>query len=132
MTESQPPRPTDAEFGILRVLWKKGPSTVRQIQDALTDDVTVSGTSVLKLLQIMTGKNLVQRDASARAHIFAARLTEQQTQKQLTDHLMDRVFDGSAARLAVRALSSRPSTPDEMAEIGELIEWFKNQEGGEG
>jgi predicted transcriptional regulator len=113
------------------VLWKRGPSTVREIQQALADDGAVSGTSVLKLLQIMTGKRLVHRDSSARAHVFRPRLSEQQTQKQLLDHLLDRAFDGSAARLALRALSTRPSSAEELAEIEELIERSKQREGGE-
>ena len=132
MTESQAPRPTDAELGILRVLWKQGPSTVREIQSALADDETVSGTSVLKLLQIMSDKGLVRRDASARAHVFESRVSEQQTQTRLMDHLVDGAFGGSAVRLALRALSSRPSSAKELAEIRELIEQFKSREGREG
>ena len=129
MTDSKPPRPTDAELGILRVLWNRGPSRVREIQEALVDDGAVSGSSVLKLLHIMTGKGLVHRDASSRAHVFSSRLDEQQTQAQLTDHLVDRAFDGSAARLALRALASRPSSPQDLAEIEELIERFKQGKG---
>ncbi len=131
MSHSQPPRPTDAELGILRVLWRRGPSTVRQLQLSLADDVDVSAASVLKLLQIMAGKRLVRRDASSRAHVFEATWSEQQTQKQLMDHLVDRAFDGSAVRLALRALSSRPSSREELAEIRELIERFKEREGDE-
>jgi predicted transcriptional regulator len=131
MTDSQPPRPTDAELGILRVLWKRGSSTVRKIQADLADSVDVSATSVLKLLQIMSGKGLVRRDASSRAHLFEATLGERQTQKQLMDHLVDRAFDGSAVRLALRALSSRPSSREELAEIRELIERFREREGDE-
>jgi len=131
MTDPQPPRPTDAELAILRVLWKRGPSTVREIQAALVDDGAVSGTSVLKLLHIMAGKGLVHRDASARAHVFTSRLSEQQTQAQLMDHLVDGAFAGSAARLALRALASRPSSAQDLAEIEKLIERFKNRKGGE-
>ena len=128
MTQPTPRRPTDAEFGILGVLWKRGPSTVRGIQDALAGDGAVSGTSVLKLLQIMEGKGLVQRDASARAHIFRALVGESETQQLLTQHLVNRAFGGSAARLALRALASVPSSPEELAEIEDLIERFKQRE----
>lgn len=131
MTDAPALRPTDAELGILRVLWKHGPSTVRRIQGALADDDAVSGTSVLKLLQIMSEKGLVHRDASARAHVFAATASEQQTQTRLIEHLVDGAFGGSAVRLALRALSSRPSSPEEMAEIRELVERFKDGEGDE-
>ncbi len=130
MNQPTPPRPTDAELGILRVLWSCGPCTVRQIQDALADDGTVSGTSVLKLLQIMIAKGIVERDASARAHVFRARVSERQTQEQLTEHLVERAFGGSAARMVLRALSSRRSSPEELAEIEELIEQFKSRGGG--
>ena len=126
MTQRQPPRPTDAELGILRVLWKRGPSTVREARDDLAEDVGY--TTVLKLLQIMTQKGLVERDVSGRAHVYRARLSEQKTQTQLLDHLADRAFGGSAARLALRALSSRSSSPEELAEIRNLIARF-NEEG---
>lgn len=132
MSRGKAPRPTDAELGILRVLWRRGPCTVRQIQRALTGSGAVSGASVLKLLHIMVGKGLVDRDASRRAHVFAPRFGEQEVQQQLMDHLVDGAFEGSAARLALRALASRPSTPQELAEIEELIERFKDRKGGDG
>ncbi len=127
------PRPTGAELEILRVLWDHGAATVKQIQAALSSGSGVSGASVLKLLQIMEGKGLVRRDASARAHVFQAICSEDRVQDQLTAHLVDRAFGGSAARLAMRALATRPSSPEELAEIEALLERFRSRhEEGEG
>ncbi|ANM29142.1 transcriptional regulator [Acidobacteria bacterium Mor1] len=123
------PRPTGAELEILRILWDRGAATVKQIQSALSAGSGVSGASVLKLLQIMEGKGLVQRDASARAHVFQATCSEDRVQDQLTTHLVDRAFGGSAARLAMRALATRPSSPEELAEIEALLERFRSQDG---
>ncbi len=83
-----PPRPTDAELSILRVLWARGPSTVRQVLDALTEERAMGYTTVLKLLQIMTEKRLVSRDESDRTHVYRAQLSEASTQRQLLDDLM--------------------------------------------
>lgn len=125
------PRPTDAELGILRVLWSAGASTVRQLQEALETEGRVSGTSVLKLLQIMERKGLVRRDASERAHVFHAELGEAEAQRRLTDDLVERAFGGSAARLAMRALAASKSSPEELAEIEAMIARFRSEEEGE-
>lgn len=118
-------RPTDAELDILRVLWREGSATVKGLQEALAAEGRVSGTSVLKLLQIMEGKGLVRRDASQRAHVFHAELRESEVQQQLTGDLADRAFGGSAARLAMRALAVRPSSPEELDEIEAMIARFR-------
>src|ERR1700731_2399772 len=97
-------KPTDAELGILRVLWTRGPSTVRQIAEVLGREAGY--TTVLKLLQIMTEKGMVVRDESARTHISASAYTEDQTQRQLVPALLARAFEGSAAKLVLQALSS--------------------------
>lgn len=141
MTDRSARRPTDAELGILRILWARGPSTVRAIQEALAAEDTeggVAGASVLKLLHIMQAKGLVERDASARAHVYRAARDEAEVQRQLTEHLVARAFGGSAARLALRALASKPASGEELAEIEALIAGFKQREatedgeGGEG
>ena len=113
-------KPTDGELAILRVLWTRGPSTVRQIGETLGRQVGY--TTVLKLLQIMTEKQLVVRDESARTHIYAPASTEDQTQRQLVTDLMDRAFDGSAAKLVLQALSSTKASPEELAEIKKLLD----------
>ncbi len=117
-----PPRPTDAELAILRVLWERGPSTVRQVHDVLNRDRPAGYTTALKLLQIMTEKGLVRRDETDRTHIYQARLSEEQTQRQLIRDLLDRAFGGSASKLVMQALAARRSTPEELGEIRKLIE----------
>jgi predicted transcriptional regulator len=118
-------KPTDAELAILRVLWSRGPSTVREVAEVL--DREDAYTTVLKLLQIMAGKRLVRRDASARSHVFEAAVSEEETQTQLVVDLLDRAFDGSASRLVLRALSARRTPPAELAEIQRLIDSRKRR-----
>ena len=112
-------KPTDAELAILRVLWSRGPSTVRQVAAAM--DREGGYTTVLKLLQIMTEKGLVTRDESARTHIYASAYTADQTQRQLVMDLVERAFDGSAAKLVLQALASKKTTPEELDEIRNLL-----------
>jgi BlaI family penicillinase repressor len=116
------PRPTDAELAILRVLWARGPSTVRQVHDVLSRERPAAYTTALKLLQIMTEKGLVSRDERDRSHIYQARLTEAQTQRQLVRDLLDRAFGGSAAKLVMQALAARRASPEELLEIRRLID----------
>jgi len=126
-----PPRrkPTDAELAILRVLWSRGPSTVRQVAEVMTDGGRETGyTTALKLLQIMTEKGLVVRDESARTHVYAPASTQDQTQRQIVTDLLDRVFDGSAARLVMQALAAKKTTPEELAEIRKLLNKPRGEE----
>jgi BlaI family transcriptional regulator, penicillinase repressor len=116
------PRPTDGELAILRVLWGLGPSTVRQVHDVLSRDRPAAYTTTLKLLQIMTEKGLVRRDESDRSHVYQARMTEGQTQRQLVRDLLDRAFGGSSSKLVMQALAARRSTPEELSEIRRLLE----------
>ena len=117
------PRPTDAELAILRVLWERGPSTVRQVHDVLVSRVGPTAyTTALKLMQIMTEKGLVRRDDSDRTHIYQARLSEEQTQRQLVRDLLERAFGGSASKLVMQALNAKRATPEELGEIRKLIE----------
>jgi len=116
------PRPTDGELSILRVLWERGPSTVRQVHEVVSRDRPAAYTTTLKLLQIMTEKGLVRRDDSDRSHIYQARMTEGQTQRQLVRDLLDRAFGGSASKLVMQALAARRSTPEELGEIRRLLE----------
>jgi predicted transcriptional regulator len=116
------PKPTDAELAILRVLWELGPSTVRQVQEALERERPTGYTTALKLLQIMTEKGLVERDASERSHVYWARASAQQTQRQLVGDLLERAFDGSAARLVMQALATRRASREELDEIRRLLD----------
>ena len=112
-------KPTDAELGILRVLWSRGPSTVRQVAEVLGREAGY--TTVLKLLQIMTEKRLVVRDEAERTHVYEAAYTQDQTQRQLVTDLLDRVFDGSAAQLVLQALATNKTSPEELDEIRKLL-----------
>jgi BlaI family transcriptional regulator, penicillinase repressor len=112
-------KPTDTELAILRVLWVRGASTVRQVAETMGRDVGY--TTVLKLLQIMTEKGLVVRDESARTHVYDAAFSEDQTQRQLVNDLVERAFDGSAAKLVLQALASKRATPEELDEIRKLL-----------
>jgi BlaI family transcriptional regulator, penicillinase repressor len=117
-----PPRPTDAELAILRVLWTRGPSTVRQVLDALNEERATGYTTALKLLQIMTDKQLVARDESDRTHVYQASFSEADTQRQLVDDLAERAFGGSAMQLVMRALDGRQTSQADLAEIRRLLD----------
>ena len=119
------PRPTDSELAILRVLWDRGPSTVRAVHEALVDARETGYTTTLKLMQIMADKGLVTRDATERTHVYTARLTQDQTQRQLVADLVQRAFGGSAAALVQQALSAQPTSPDELKKIQKLIADYK-------
>jgi BlaI family transcriptional regulator, penicillinase repressor len=112
-------KPTDAELAILSVLWSRGPSTVRQIAEDMGREAAY--TTILKLLQIMTEKQLVVRDEAARTHVYAAAYTQDQTQRQLVTDLLERAFDGSAAKLVLQALAASKTSPEELAEIKKLL-----------
>jgi predicted transcriptional regulator len=112
-------KPTDAELAILTVLWSRGPSTVRHIAEDMGREAGY--TTILKLLQIMTEKGLVVRDEAARTHIYEAAYTQDQTQRQLVIDLLERAFDGSAAKLVLQALAASKTSPQELAEIKKLL-----------
>jgi len=114
------PKPTESELEILVVLWNKGPSTVRQVCEALTREAGY--TTILKLMQIMFEKDLVTRDESQRTHVYRAAVSREQTQRTLVSHLVDRVFGGSAQAMVMRALSTKKSTPAELSEIRALLD----------
>ena len=117
------PRPTDAELAILRVLWERGPSTVRQVHEVLTVRVGPTAyTTALKLMQIMTDKGLLRRDESRRTHVYEAVVPAEQTQRQLVGDLLDRAFGGSARKLVMHALSTKKASPEEIADIRRLLD----------
>lgn len=116
------PRPTDAELAILRVLWDRGPSTVREVHDELARERLTGYTTVLKLLQIMTEKRLVTRDESTRSHVYMPRVSQDATQQQLVADLVQRAFGGSAAQLVMQALAASPASPDELRDIRKLLD----------
>jgi predicted transcriptional regulator len=113
-------KPTNAEVAILRVLWNRGPSTVREVAKVMGREAAY--TTVLKLLQNMTGKGLVRRDESARTHVYEAARSADETQRQLVVDLLERVFDGSASRLVMQVLAATETSAKELAEIRKLLE----------
>lgn len=120
-------RPTDAELSILRVLWERGPSTVRQVHEVLSDTRDTGYTTTLKLMQIMADKGLVKRNETARTHIYAAIAGQEQTQRQLVKDLVDRAFGGSAAALVLRALSTDDATDAELKQIRKMIDDYREK-----
>jgi predicted transcriptional regulator len=124
------PRPTESELAILRVLWDKGPSTVRQVNDVLSASRDTGYTTTLKLMQIMAEKGLVTRDERDRTHVYAARSSQAQTQNQLVSDLVDRAFGGSAAALVLHALRANSASPEELSEIERLIDAHKRGKTG--
>jgi predicted transcriptional regulator len=126
------PRPTDAELAILRLMWARGPSTVREVFDELNRERPagstpgpVGYTTVLKAMQIMTDKGLLARDARRRTHVYRPAESGDQTRRKLVGDLLDRAFGGSARALIQQALSARKTSPAELAEIRKLIDEFK-------
>lgn len=123
---TRPPRPTAAELAILQVLWARGPSTVREVHQALAPERETGQTTTLKLMQIMAEKGLVRRDESARTHVYAARISRERTQRQLVSDLVSRAFGGSAAALVMQALSAQAPSAEELREIRRLIDEYGN------
>jgi predicted transcriptional regulator len=121
------PRPTDAELAILRILWERGPSTVRQVHDILGRERQAAYTTALKTLQIMTEKGLVERDERDRTHIYRARLSEETTQRQLVRDLLDRAFGGSSTKLVMQALATRRASAEELRDIRKAIDGARNE-----
>lgn len=122
MPASPPPRPTDAELEILTVLWSRGPATVREIHEVIAKRKPAQYTTVLKTLQIMAEKSLVRRDEKQRAHIYEAAFSRESTQQQLAGDLLQRAFNGSAARLLQGALSARKASKAELAELRKMLD----------
>jgi len=121
-SHSNLPKPTEVELEILTSLWSKGEATVRELHEDVSQRRALGYTSVLKTLQIMTEKGLVQRTEAGKAHIYRATSSQEDTQSQFLRDLTERLFSGSAAQLAMHALSMQPASSSELQEIRQLIE----------
>jgi BlaI family transcriptional regulator, penicillinase repressor len=119
---SNPQRPTDGELEILTVLWSRGPSTVREVHDALGARRKTQYTTILKLMQIMAEKGLVRRDEEQRAHVYEAAHPRELMQQQLAGDLLERAFGGSAAQMMMGALAARKVSKKEAAEIRRMLD----------
>lgn len=125
-----PPKPTTAELEILHVLWGRGPSTVRDVLDALNEKKEMGYTGVLKLLQIMTAKGMVRRDESQRAHVYEAGRPAEQTKRQLAADMLQRVFGGSASQLMMHALAGQRTSREEIEELRRFLDDYKGDGNG--
>jgi BlaI family transcriptional regulator, penicillinase repressor len=122
-----PQKPTPSELEILRVLWARGPSTVREVHEALSEKKSLGYTTVLKLLQIMTAKGIVLRNESQRAHVYEAGLPAEHTKRQLAGDMLQRVFEGSASQLMMHALAGKRTSPEEIEEIRHLLDEYERK-----
>jgi BlaI family penicillinase repressor len=119
--------PTSGELDILAVLWRLGPSTVREVHEALGKD---SGyTSTLKQMQLMAGKGLVVRNERFRSHLYEAATPKEQTRRQIAGDLMKRAFEGSAKNLVLGALSAQPASAADLADIRRMLDQFEKRRG---
>jgi len=125
MARYKRPVPTDRELTILGILWDKGPSTVREVNEAMNQDGATGYTTTLKLMQIMTEKGLLLRDKSQFKHIYKPAISEERTQKQLVGDLLDRAFAGSAEKLVMRALSAKKVSAKELGKIRKILNEFE-------
>ena len=120
-----PQRPTASELEILRVLWLRGPSTVRDVHEALSEKRSLGYTTVLKLLQIMTAKGTVRRNETQRAHVYEACLPAEQTKRQIAGDMLQRVFEGSASQLMMHALAGGKASAEEIHELRLLLDEYE-------
>ena len=116
------PKPTEAELGVLEVLWKHGPSTVRQVNDLINERRETGYTTTLKIMQIMHAKGMLAREEEGRMHIYRPLASEKQTKQQLLDKFLQTAFRGSAASMVMQALGSAETTKDELKQIRNLLD----------
>ncbi|MBC8114542.1 MAG: BlaI/MecI/CopY family transcriptional regulator [Candidatus Saccharimonas sp.] len=127
MARPKQPHPTPGELEILRILWERGPSTVREVLELVPQERAY--TSVMSLLTVMADKKLVTRKPEGRAFRYTAKLKPGQTEGKMLGHLLDRVFDGSTTALVARLLEQSKPSPDELDEIRRLIDEYKQKDG---
>jgi BlaI family penicillinase repressor len=127
MTQEPLQKPTASELEILRVLWARGPSTVREVHEALSEQKALGYTTVLKLLQIMTAKGTVRRNEDQRAHVYEACQPAADTKRQLVGDVLQRVFEGSASELMIHALEGRRTSKKELGELRRLLDEYERR-----
>jgi predicted transcriptional regulator len=122
MTNKKELEPTESELEILQVLWSKGSATVREVNEELNKKREVGYTTTLKIMQIMTEKNLVNRDTQSRTHIYHPSVKENTTQKNLLQKFIDKTYRGSAMQMVMQALGHQNASEEELEELKKLIE----------
>ena len=122
------PNPTEAELEILQTLWQKGPCSVKQVHGLLQEKREVGYTTILKQLQIMLEKKLVQRDESARIHLYQATISEQTTKEKLVQKFVINTFQGSSHQLVMQVLGNAAASASELEEIKKLISQLEDQD----
>jgi BlaI family penicillinase repressor len=122
VTSKKLPKPTEAEYDILQILWDRGPATVRAVHDQLSQTKRSQYTTTLKLMQVLAEKGLVKRDETNRSHIYHPQITREQAQQQMAGHLLNRVFGGSAKSLLLGALGAKRTSKKELAELRQLLD----------
>lgn len=123
--KNTPQKPTASELEILRILWSRGPSTVREVYAALRETKTLGYTSALKLLQIMTTKGIVRRNETQRAHVYEVCRPAEQTKRQFAGDMLQRVFEGSASQLMMHALAGRRASREEIEEMRRMLDEYE-------
>lgn len=120
-------QPTPSELEILHILWTRGPSTVREIHEVLSQEKEVGYTSALKLLQIMTTKGIVQRTEDQRAHVYVATQPAEKTKQQFAADVLQRVFRGSTSQLMQHVLSGKRGSKKEIDEIRRMLDEYERK-----
>ncbi len=120
-------KPTDAEFKILSVIWDRQSTTVREVFNQLSENEEIGYTTVLKLMQIMTDKGLLKRDASVKPQVYTATVPQKKTQGMLLNDLLDRAFSGAPGPLVLQALSMKKSSPEELRQIREMLDKLEDK-----
>lgn len=118
-------KPTESEMEILQILWDKGQSTVREVHEAL-DKKGVGYTTTLKLMQIMFDKHMVIRDTSSRSHLYSANISEEKTQNQFLDRMIETVYNGNTSRLIMQALGNHKASKEEIELIKQYLDTLEN------
>ncbi len=119
--------PTPGELEVLQIVWRRGPSTVRQVLEELNRARPRAYTSVMSLLNVMVDKKLLRRKPHGRAFVYSARVQEQPTLREMVGDLVERAFGGSAGQLVAHALEQTDPSPQELDEIRRLIDAYRSR-----
>lgn len=120
-------KPTDSELEILNIIWEKGDSTVREVHEVLEQTKEVGYTTTLKLMQIMHDKKLLTRDTSSKTHIYKAAISQENTQGQIVQRIVDNVFNGSAMQMVMQALGNHKASNKELDQIREYLDQIEKE-----